>query len=60
MSKAISYYDWELNFRKKATLNPEFNIKKETMKIKEKTNSLGLADNTFKDFMKKWKEKNLT
>jgi len=28
------------------------------MKIKEKTNSLGLVDNDFKDFMKKWKEKN--
>ena len=60
MSKAISYYDWELNFRKKATLNPESNNKKETMKIKEKTNSLGIADNTFNDFMKKWKEKNLS
>ncbi|MHA1256375.1 MAG: hypothetical protein ACTSPS_12320 [Promethearchaeota archaeon] len=51
-------YDWELNFRKKATLNPKSNNKKETMKIKEKTNSLGLVDNDFKDFMKKWKEKN--
>ena len=59
MSKAISYYDWELNFRKKAVLQP--NSRNKTGKIinQENINSLGLSDYTFKDFMKKWKEKNI-
>lgn len=58
MSKAISYYDWELNFRKKAVLNP--NSKNITRKKinQENINSLGLSDNAFKDFMMEWKEKN--
>ena len=51
MSKAVSYYDWELNFRKKV-LNHKSNNKKDI-------NSLGIPDNKFKDFMRKWKKKNL-
>ena len=57
MSKAISYYDWELNFRKKAIVKP-ISRNKTDKNSKEMVNSLGLSDNTFKDFMKKWKEKN--
>ncbi|MFX1259608.1 MAG: hypothetical protein ACFFAN_17275 [Promethearchaeota archaeon] len=52
MSKAVSYYDWELNFNKKG-LNQKSNNKKDI-------NSLGIPDNEFKDFMRKWKKKNLT
>ena len=59
MSKAISYYDWELNFRKKTILNPNSKNEKKTTNYKDSVNSLGLADNTFKDFMKKWKDQNL-
>ena len=58
MSKAISYYDWELNFRKKAVLTPNSRNKTEKKSSQEKINSLGLSDNAFKDFMKEWKEKN--
>ncbi len=45
MSKAVSYYDWQLTF-KDNNLNDAF------------FNSLGISDNNFKEFMKKWKEKN--
>jgi hypothetical protein len=50
-SKSISFYDWELTFKKK-TKN---NLNNEEKEI----NSLGLSDENFKDFMTKWKEKNL-
>jgi len=58
MSKAISYYDWELNFRKNAFLNPNSKNKTKKRINQENINSLGLSDNAFKDFMKKWKKKN--
>lgn len=51
MTKSISYYDWELSFKKK---------KDDDEPIEEiKVNSLGVDENTFKEFMKKWKENNL-
>ena len=59
MSKAISYYDWELNFRKKAVLTPNSRNKTKKKISQEKINSLGLSDNAYKDFMKKWKSENL-
>ena len=59
MSKAISYYDWELNFRKKAVVKPSSYRKTEYKISQENVNSIGISENTFKDFMKKWKEKNL-
>ena len=52
MSKAVSYYDWELSFKNKSE-SDEY-IKKENF------NSLGMPDKSFKDFMKKWKVKNLS
>ncbi len=60
MSKAISYYDWELNFRKKAVLKPNSRNKTGRKISQGKINSLGLSDNAFKDFMKKWKSENLS
>jgi len=51
-SNSLSFYDWELTFEKKFKVNPNSKDKK--------ANSLGIPDNTFKDFMKKWKEKNLS
>ncbi len=59
MSNAISYYDWELNFRQKTVINPKSKGKKTINIVKKNVNSLGISDNTFKDFMNKWKEKNL-
>ena len=55
MSKAVSYYDWELQFRKKIK-PPLFETKRRINT--EVVNSLGVNDSEYKDFMKKWKEKN--
>jgi len=52
MSKAVSYYDWELSFKNKSKSYK--NLKKDSL------NSLGMYDNNFKDFIKKWKNKNLS
>ena len=60
MSKAItSYFDWESNFRK--TSNSKHNPKSinDSDLNKDNFNSLGISDKSFKDFMKKWKQKNL-
>ena len=53
MSKAVSYYDWELSLKKKS----DPNWKSEDRQVS--FNSLGILDCNFKEFMKKWKEKNL-
>ncbi|MFX0040321.1 MAG: hypothetical protein ACFFCY_15475 [Promethearchaeota archaeon] len=50
MSKAVSYYDWELSFKNKSD--------KDQTEQKEDFNSLGMSTYNFKDFIKKWKEKN--
>ena len=51
MSKAMSYYDWDLSFRR--------SISDDTPEEKEKVNILGISDNVFKDFLKEWKKNNL-
>jgi hypothetical protein len=53
MSKAISYYDWELHFKKKDRLEVVSPIRK-----KENINSLGISEDEFKQIMKNWKQKN--
>ena len=58
MSKAVSYFDWELNFRKKSQSSQISEFETKRVIDKEKVNSLGIPDNNYKDFMKKWKEKN--
>ncbi|MHA2392479.1 MAG: hypothetical protein ACXAEX_11100 [Promethearchaeota archaeon] len=50
MSKAVSYYDWGLSFKKKVDTKPDNDIT---------INSIGMSTNSFKDFVKKWKEKNI-
>ena len=52
MSKAVSFYDWELSFKTKS--------EKDMNSKKDKINSLGISDYNFKDFVKKWKNKNLS
>ena len=52
MSKAVSYYDWELSLKHKS--------EKEQIIRENDINSLGIFDNSFKDFMKRWKEENLS
>lgn len=51
MSKAVSYYDWQQSFRDKP--------KSDKLLNQESTNSLGLSETNFKNFMKKWKKENL-
>lgn len=51
-SNSVSFYDWELSFKKKPST---------IQKISDnKMNKLGINDDVFKNFMKKWKEKNLS
>ncbi|MFX0031242.1 MAG: hypothetical protein ACFE8E_02985 [Candidatus Hodarchaeota archaeon] len=52
MSKAVSYYDWTLNFKKNA---PNHNSPSSIDEI----NAIGMKDEEFKGYLKKWKEKNL-
>jgi hypothetical protein len=49
MSKAISYYDWSLGF-KKFPSKPE---------AKNNKNSIGIDEDEFKNYLRKWKEKYL-
>ena len=51
MSKAVSYYDWELSFRSKN--KPKLN------ETKDEINLLGISEYKFKNFLKNWKEKNM-
>jgi hypothetical protein len=52
MSKAVSFYDWSLSLKNKS--------ENDQILQKDDINSLGMSDNNFKDFMKKWKENNLS
>ena len=54
MSKAISYYDWSLGFKK--TLSE---IESTNEFIPNHLNSIGLSENDFKTFLESWKDKNL-
>jgi hypothetical protein len=51
-SNSLSYYDWELTFKRKS----KSNLNNQTKEV----NSLGLSDENFKDFMTNWKKRNLT
>jgi hypothetical protein len=59
MSKAISYYDWELNFKKRENHSKSNLVNYASLSKKDRVNSLGMTNESYKDFMKKWKEKNL-
>lgn len=52
MSKAISYYDWTLTFKKNDTNH-------NSVSTKPKINSIGLKESEFKEHLKTWKAKNL-
>ncbi len=54
MSKAISYYDWRLSFKRK-----DIPYAKEILNDNETCNSLGIGEGYFKEFLTNWKEKNL-
>ncbi|MFX1392155.1 MAG: hypothetical protein ACFFAH_01145 [Promethearchaeota archaeon] len=60
MSKAItSYFDWESKFRKVSNSKQNPKSINDSDFDNDNFNSLGISDESFKDFMKKWKEKNL-
>jgi hypothetical protein len=54
MSKAISYYDWELTFKRNNSPQDE-----DTIIGSKSFNALGIPEGNFKEFISKWKEKNL-
>ena len=64
MSKALtklsSYFDWELKFRKNLNLKHKTNSINNLNLNEYNFNSLGISNKSFKDFMKKWKDKNLS
>ncbi|MFX0095916.1 MAG: hypothetical protein ACFFBD_29525 [Candidatus Hodarchaeota archaeon] len=57
MSKAVSYYDWELQCRKKSQFDDILKIKDNIPN--KKLNSLGINEEEYKSVMKKWRENNL-
>ncbi len=59
MSKPVSYFDWELCFRINTRLRNKSEFNRDTKHVKIKVNSLGIIDEHFKEFLKKWKMKNL-
>ncbi len=46
-----SYYDWQQSLKSKGVTGKKSN--------NDKTNSLGIDDSEFKQYLKKWKRKNL-
>jgi hypothetical protein len=64
MSKALtkisSYFDWELKFRKTSNLKHQTNSIHNFNLNEYNFNSLGISNKSFKNFMKKWKDKNLS
>ena len=53
-SKTVSYYDWQLSFKKKS----DTSIKPES-ESESNLNSLGIPEDEFKNFLAKWEKKNL-
>jgi len=55
MSRAISYYDWELSYHEREG-------KKEKLFEKENKDqtSLGISKETLKNYLEEWKKENLT
>ena len=53
MSKAVSYYDWELGFKKKVHSVPD------SIEQDEEAKPLGIPKTEFKNFLTEWKKNNL-
>lgn len=54
-SEGLSYFDWSLGFRSNTTENT-FKIK---TKKKSNLNSIGMTNDDFKQYLEKWKNRNL-
>jgi len=55
MPNITSYYDWESQFKK----NNDKKKKKKNEVYDIKNNSLGIKDNLFREYLERWKSKNL-
>jgi len=55
-SKVVSYYDWSLGFKG----NNTDRTSKITLTKKNRFNSIGIADDDFKNYLRKWKNRNLS
>jgi hypothetical protein len=55
-SKVVSYYDWSLGFKG----NNTDRTSKITLTKKNRLNSIGIADDDFKNYLIKWKNRNLS
>jgi hypothetical protein len=55
-SDSVSYYDWSLSFKKD---DGNHNSSLKYTKLRN-INSIGLPDDEFKDYLKKWKEEHLS
>ena len=51
MTESISYYDWEMSFKKK---NSSDNYQEE-----KELDTLGIPNTVLKNFLSEWKKKNL-
>ncbi len=56
-SKVISYYDWSLGFKGS---NTDRTSKITLITKKNRLNSIGIADDDFKNYLRKWKNRNLS
>ena len=54
-SKVVSYFDWSLGFKSNTT---ESASKIKSMK-RGNLNSIGMTDDDFKQYLEKWKNRNL-
>ncbi len=52
METATSYYDWQQEFKKTSKAQKPRSLKKNK-------NSIGLSEGFFRDYVSKWKKKNL-
>lgn len=55
-SKVVSYYDWSLGFKGNNTNRTS----KITLVKKNRLNSIGIANDDFKNYLRKWKNRNLS
>jgi len=55
-SKVVSYYDWSLGFKG----NNTDSTSKILLTKKNRLNSIGIANDDFKNYLRKWKNSNLS
>jgi hypothetical protein len=56
--KCLSFYDWELQFRRNSV--PKNELNKNIREKQEQSNILGINKDVYDEFIKNWKRKNLS